>query len=98
MQGSLAHIPANFLHGPAVLAGASVGGQNDLMRELAVEPALAVLPFPLRHARKRGSLEAEIVRHLAEALEDHRVCEFAKVRITTARERQTLRHWAHGET
>jgi hypothetical protein len=86
LQGSLAQIPAKLLHGHSARTDASVGGQNDLIRKIAVEPALAVLPFPPRHTHKRGSPKPEILRHLAEALEDHRVFELAKVRITTARE------------
>jgi hypothetical protein len=49
MMRFLTEIPAKLRDGGAISAGASVGGQDDLIGKLAIKPGLGVLPFTPRH-------------------------------------------------
>jgi hypothetical protein len=54
--------------------------------EFSIEPALAVFAFAPRHAMARASRLPEILRHVAEGLQDYGIVEFAEVRIAAAGE------------
>jgi hypothetical protein len=55
MPRSERQILTKALDDRAVNAGASVSGYNDLVREFAIEAALAVFAFAPRHAMTRAS-------------------------------------------
>jgi hypothetical protein len=68
MPWSQRQVFAKALDERAVSTGASVSGYDDLVREFAIEPALAEFAFTPGHAPTRASPVAEIVRHLAKGL------------------------------
>ena len=72
--------------GGAVLAHELIGGHRNLIQPFAIDPGRAEFALSLDHERR--SRHAEILRHLAERLEDHRVFKVAEIGTVDARERQ----------